>query len=75
LRKDIDVKAPFEAVETCHAVRQEWYELKPEIFKENSLQFKQKVLSLHYQTLPRRALVFVQRGKPKQDCLPVGRQV
>ena len=39
LRKELGVKTPFDAIE-------KWYELKPEIFKDNPLQFKNKVLSL-----------------------------
>jgi len=42
--------APFEAVEKC-------YELKPEIFCQHPLLFKEKILYFHHQT------------KPKQDCL------
>lgn len=50
LKRELGVRTAFEAVE-------KWYELKPEIFKEkNFLQFKQKVLFLHYQT------------KSKQSC-------
>lgn len=43
LKKELGVKTPFEAVE-------KWYELKPEIFLEKPLQFKNKILSLHNQT-------------------------
>jgi len=39
LRKELGVKTPFDAIE-------KWYKLKPEIFKDNPLQFKNKVLSL-----------------------------
>lgn len=39
LRKELKVRTPFEALE-------KWHELSPEIFKENILQFKIKVLSL-----------------------------
>jgi transposase InsO family protein len=39
LRKELNVKAPFNAVE-------KWYEFKPEIFKEKPDDFKQKILSL-----------------------------
>jgi transposase-like protein len=40
LRKELNVKTPFEAIE-------KWFEIKPEIFKENPIQFKNKILSLH----------------------------
>ncbi len=39
LRKELNVKTPFDATE-------KWYEIKPEIFKENPLQFKNKILNL-----------------------------
>ena len=39
LRKELNVKTPFDAVE-------KWYKIKPEIFKENPLLFKNKILSL-----------------------------
>ncbi len=39
LRKELNVKTPYQAVE-------KWFELKPEIFKENPLQFKNKILNL-----------------------------
>jgi len=50
LKKELGVKTPFEAVE-------KWFELKPEIFLQNPLEFKNKILLLHNQT------------KSKQDCL------
>ena len=40
LKRELGVKTPYEAVE-------KWYELNPEIFYENPLQFKKKVLFLH----------------------------
>ena len=39
IRKELNVKTPFEAV-------QKWYQLKPEIFKINPLQFKQNIINL-----------------------------
>lgn len=39
LRKELNVKTPFNAVE-------KWFEIKPEIFKENPLEFKKKILLL-----------------------------
>ena len=39
LRKELNVKTPFEAVE-------KWYQLKPEIFKINPIQFKQNIINL-----------------------------
>ena len=35
LRKDLNVKTPFDAIE-------KWFEINPKIFKENPLQFKIK---------------------------------
>jgi len=49
LKKELSVKTPFEAVE-------KWHDLKPEIFKDDILQFKNKVLLLHHQIIL------------KQDC-------
>lgn len=40
LRRELKVKTPFQAIE-------KWYEIKPEIFKENPSDFKQKILSLN----------------------------
>jgi len=40
LRKELNVKTPFDAIE-------KWYEIKPEIFNQNPLQFKNKILSLY----------------------------
>ncbi len=40
LRKELNVKTPFNAIG-------KWFEINPEIFKENPLQFKKKILSLH----------------------------
>ena len=39
LRKELNVKTPFDAIE-------KWYEIKSEIFNQNPLQFKNKILSL-----------------------------
>ena len=39
LRKELNVKTPFDAVE-------KWYKIKPEIFKQNPVKFKSKILSL-----------------------------
>ena len=39
VRKELKVKTPFNAVE-------KWFEMKPEIFKENPLDFKNKILIL-----------------------------
>lgn len=39
VRKELKVKTPFNAVE-------KWFEMKPEIFKENPLDFKNKILLL-----------------------------
>lgn len=39
VRKELDVKTPFDAIE-------KWYKIKPEIFKQNPCQFKTKILSL-----------------------------
>ena len=39
LRKELNVKTPFDAIE-------KWFEIKPEIFFQNPLIFKNKVLSL-----------------------------
>ena len=38
-RRELNVKTPFDAVE-------KWFKIKPQIFKENPLQFKTKILSL-----------------------------
>jgi transposase-like protein len=40
LRRELKVKTPFNAVE-------KWCELDPEIFKENPIEFKAKILNLH----------------------------
>ena len=40
LKKELGVKTPFKAVE-------KWYDLKPDIFKDNILQFKNKILFLN----------------------------
>ena len=40
LRKELNVKTPFEAIE-------KWFKINPEIFKENPSDFKKKVLSLN----------------------------
>ena len=39
LRRELKVKTPFNAIE-------KWYEIKPEIFKQNPLDFKNIILSL-----------------------------
>ena len=39
LRKELNVKTPFDAIE-------KWYRIKPEIFKEKPDAFKSKILSL-----------------------------
>ena len=39
LRKELDVKTPFDAVE-------KWYKIKPEIFNQNPVDFKNKILDL-----------------------------
>jgi transposase InsO family protein len=39
LRRELNVKTPFDAIE-------KWYEIKPEIFNQNPLQFKEKILIL-----------------------------
>ncbi|MEM3036368.1 MAG: integrase core domain-containing protein, partial [Thermoplasmata archaeon] len=49
LKRELGVKTPYQAVE-------KWYKLKPEIFLEEPLHFKNKILLLHYQI------------KSKQDC-------
>lgn len=41
LRKELDIKTPFEAV-------QKWFSLKPEIFIQNPEQFKNKILNLTF---------------------------
>lgn len=40
LRKELNVKTPFNAIE-------KWFEIKPQIFLQNPDNFKKKVLSLH----------------------------
>jgi len=52
VRKELNVKTPFNAIE-------KWYELKPELFNQNPLDFKTKLLTLkqHYYT-----------RFPKQPC-------
>lgn len=40
LRRELKVKTPFNAVE-------KWFEIKPEIFKENPSDFKKKILTLN----------------------------
>lgn len=42
LRKELNVKTPFQAVE-------KWFELKPEVFLQNPTDFKNKLLTLHKQ--------------------------
>jgi hypothetical protein len=39
LKKELNVKTPFDAIE-------KWFKINPKLFKENPLQFKNKVLSL-----------------------------
>ena len=55
LKKELGVKTPFEAVE-------KWYELKPELFLEKPLEFKNKILLLHHQTKSK------QVGFTQQPC-------
>ena len=45
VRKELNVKTPFNALE-------KWYELKPELFNQNPSDFKTKLLNLeqHYYT-------------------------
>lgn len=50
LKKELGVKTPFEAIE-------KWHELKPELFLQKPLEFKNNVLLLYHQT------------KLKQVCL------
>jgi len=40
LRSELSVKTPFDAVE-------KWYKIKPEIFKQNPSEFKQRLLRLN----------------------------
>ena len=40
LRRELKVKTPFNAIE-------KWFEIKPEIFKEKSLEFKNKLLNFN----------------------------
>ena len=40
LRKELNVKTPFQAIE-------KWFRINPEIFKETPEKFKQKILSLN----------------------------
>ena len=40
VRKELNVKTPFNAIE-------KWYSIKPEIFKKNPEKFKQKILNLN----------------------------
>ena len=40
LRRELNVKTPFDAIE-------KWHQIKPEIFHENPLLFKNKILILH----------------------------
>jgi len=39
LRKELNVKTPFQAIE-------KWYELKPEIFKISPTEFQNKIIDL-----------------------------
>lgn len=56
LKRELGVKTPFQAVE-------KWYELKPEIFIENPLQFKNKILFLHHQIKSKQVYFNQQRGE------------
>jgi len=56
LKRELGVKTPFEAVE-------KWYELKPEIFSENPLQFKNKVVNLHRTVQAKQSHFTQQRGE------------
>ncbi len=44
LRKELNVKTPFEALE-------KWYQLKPEIFLQTPSEFKNKLLNSHVETV------------------------
>jgi len=44
LRKEMNVKTPFDAVV-------KWHEIKPEIFIQNPIDFKNKILSLNNQII------------------------
>lgn len=46
LKKELGVRTPFEAME-------KWHALKPEIFKETPASFKEKILGLKNQTIPK----------------------
>ena len=52
LKREPGVKTPCEAFEKClpRSKGYRGYELKPEIFTENSLQFKNKVINLVYKS-------------------------
>lgn len=39
LRKEINVKTPMQAIE-------KWFDMKPEIFKQKPLEFKNKIVTL-----------------------------
>ena len=45
LRRELKVKTPYQAIE-------KWFELKPEIFKQNPLMFKNKILNLKLNDKP-----------------------
>jgi hypothetical protein len=40
LRRELNVKTPFDAIE-------KWYQLSPEIFKEKPVDFKKKIICLN----------------------------
>ena len=47
LRKELNIKTPFDAIETLVVSKDEpWFEINSKILKENPLQLKNKILSL-----------------------------
>ncbi len=47
LRKELNIKTPFDAIETLVVSKAEpWFEINSKILKENPLQLKNKILSL-----------------------------
>ena len=56
LKKELNIKTPFEAVE-------KWYELKPEIFLQKPLEFKNKILLLSHQTKTKQVCFTQQPGE------------
>jgi len=51
LRKELNVKTPYDAIE-------KWFEINPEIFNQNPLQFKNKILNL----------TRIKQGTKQQPC-------